>query len=202
MTTKVFNGANVFMSRNLVPPEQFDALHDALKLNGAQVLLCCDPSRNAPTDYHVISSPQHEKFGDLQAKGCNLIAKARGFPSGSSSSHWACLVQVLSAYFPVPKNRGHYPSRGLLVALQWMGSKFWHLVLRWMKRLGTGPEWDHRTGTNRYRTGTGRFDRVVDRYRDEPDRNYRDRGSVPSRPTIYRDRTGTDRNGPERNGTG
>ncbi|KAH0768034.1 hypothetical protein KY285_003905 [Solanum tuberosum] len=73
MTTKVFNGTNVFMSRNLVPPEQFDALHDALKLNGAQVFLCCDPSRNAPTDYHVISSPQHEKFGDLQAKGCNLI---------------------------------------------------------------------------------------------------------------------------------
>ncbi|KAH0728244.1 hypothetical protein KY284_004109 [Solanum tuberosum] len=73
MTTKVFNGANVFMSRNLVPPEQFDALHDALKLNGAQVFLCCDPSRNALTDYHVISSPQHEKFGDLQAKGCNLI---------------------------------------------------------------------------------------------------------------------------------
>ncbi|WMV30883.1 hypothetical protein MTR67_024268 [Solanum verrucosum] len=60
----------------------------------------------------------------------------------------------------------------------------------------------HRTGTNRYRTGTGRFDRVVDRYRDEPDRNYRDGGSVPSRPTIYRDGTGTDRNGPERNGMG
>uniref|UniRef100_M1BV66 Uncharacterized protein n=1 Tax=Solanum tuberosum TaxID=4113 RepID=M1BV66_SOLTU len=56
-------------------------------------------------------------------------------------------------------------------------------------------EWDHRTGTER-------FDRVVDRYRDEPDRNYRDGGSVPSRPTIYRDRTGTDRNGPERNGMG
>uniref|UniRef100_M1C4Y4 SAUR family protein n=1 Tax=Solanum tuberosum TaxID=4113 RepID=M1C4Y4_SOLTU len=69
-------------------------------------------------------------------------------------------------------------------------------------RLGTGSEWDHRTGTNRNRTGTGRFDRVVDRYRDEPDRNYRDGGSVPSRPTIYRDRTGTDRNGPERNGMG
>uniref|UniRef100_M1CHW8 Uncharacterized protein n=1 Tax=Solanum tuberosum TaxID=4113 RepID=M1CHW8_SOLTU len=76
-------------------------------------------------------------------------------------------------------------------------------------RLGTEPEWDHRTGTNRYRTGTnryrsgtGRFDRVVDRYRDEPDRNYRDGGLVPSRPTIYRDRTGTDRNGPERNGMG
>ncbi|KAM3358278.1 DNA topoisomerase 2-binding protein 1 isoform X1 [Capsicum galapagoense] len=73
MTTKVFTGANVFMSKNLVPPEQFDALHDALKLNGAQVFLCCDPSRNALNDYHVISSPQHEKFGDLQAKGCNLI---------------------------------------------------------------------------------------------------------------------------------
>uniref|UniRef100_M1DL16 Uncharacterized protein n=1 Tax=Solanum tuberosum TaxID=4113 RepID=M1DL16_SOLTU len=68
--------------------------------------------------------------------------------------------------------------------------------------LGTGPEWDHRTGTNRNRTGTGRFDWVVDRYRDEPDRNYRDGGSVPSRPTVYRDRTGTDRNGPERNGMG
>lgn len=62
MTTKVFNGANVFMSRNLVPPEQFDALHDALKLNGAQVFLCCDPSRNAPTDYHVIASPQHVRI--------------------------------------------------------------------------------------------------------------------------------------------
>ncbi|CAN4080650.1 unnamed protein product [Withania somnifera] len=72
-TTKVFTGAYVFMSRNLVPPEQFDALHDALKLNGAQVFLCCDPSRNAPTDYHVISSTHHDKFGDLQAKGCNLI---------------------------------------------------------------------------------------------------------------------------------
>ncbi|WMV54648.1 hypothetical protein MTR67_048033 [Solanum verrucosum] len=53
-----------------------------------------------------------------------------------------------------------------------------------------------------HRTGMGRFDRVVDRYRDEPDWNYRDGGSVPSRPTIYRDRTGTDRNGPERNGMG
>ncbi|XP_019246538.1 PREDICTED: DNA topoisomerase 2-binding protein 1 [Nicotiana attenuata] len=73
MTTKVFNGASVFMSRNLVPPEEFDALHDALKHNGALVFLCCDPSRNSCTDYHVISSPHHEKFGDLQAKGCNLI---------------------------------------------------------------------------------------------------------------------------------
>ncbi|GFP96294.1 DNA topoisomerase 2-binding protein 1 [Phtheirospermum japonicum] len=73
MATKVFKGANVFMSRNLVPPELFDALHDALKLNGAQVLLCCDPSRNGPNDYHVIASPEHEKFDDLRSKGCNLI---------------------------------------------------------------------------------------------------------------------------------
>ncbi|KAK6143199.1 hypothetical protein DH2020_023547 [Rehmannia glutinosa] len=59
--------------RNLVPPELFDALHDALKLNGAQVFLCCDPSRNGPNDYHVIASPEHEKFDDLRSKGCNLI---------------------------------------------------------------------------------------------------------------------------------
>ncbi|XP_022896632.1 DNA topoisomerase 2-binding protein 1 isoform X2 [Olea europaea var. sylvestris] len=70
---KVFKGANVFMSRNLVPPELFDALHDALKLNGAQVFLCCDPSRNAPNDYHVIASGDHEKFVDLRSKGCNLL---------------------------------------------------------------------------------------------------------------------------------
>ncbi|KAG5616177.1 hypothetical protein H5410_016001 [Solanum commersonii] len=62
-------------------------------------------------------------------------------------------------------------------------------------RLGTRPEWDHRTGT-------GLFDRVVDQYRDKPDRNYRNGGSVPSRPTKYRDRTGMDRNGPEWNGMG
>ncbi|KAL7126194.1 hypothetical protein ABFS83_14G169100 [Erythranthe nasuta] len=73
MATKVFKGANVFMSRNLVPPELFDALHDALKLNGAQVFLCCNPDRNGPNDYHVIASPENEKFEDLRSKGCNLI---------------------------------------------------------------------------------------------------------------------------------
>lgn len=55
LRTNAFKGANVFMSRNLVPPEVFDALHDALKNNGAHVELCCDPSRNGPDDYHVIS---------------------------------------------------------------------------------------------------------------------------------------------------
>ncbi|PKA66789.1 BRCT domain-containing protein [Apostasia shenzhenica] len=68
-----FCGTNVFLSRNLVPPEVFDAIHDALRLNGAQVFLCCDPSRNSPNDYHVISSPDHEKFEDLKSKGCNLV---------------------------------------------------------------------------------------------------------------------------------
>ncbi|XP_030934131.1 DNA topoisomerase 2-binding protein 1-A [Quercus lobata] len=73
MKTKTFKGANVLMSRNLVPPEIFDTLHDALKHNGADVFLCCDPSRSAPNDYHIISSPDHEKFLDLRAKGCNLL---------------------------------------------------------------------------------------------------------------------------------
>lgn len=59
MMRKTFAGANVFMSRNLVPPELFDTLHDALKLNGANIFLCSDPSRNAPNDYHIISSNDH-----------------------------------------------------------------------------------------------------------------------------------------------
>ncbi|KAG5569624.1 hypothetical protein H5410_059390 [Solanum commersonii] len=45
--------------------------------------------------------------------------------------------------------------------------------------LGAGPEWNHRTGTG-----------WVDRYR-----NYRYEYTIPSRPTIYRDGIGTDRNG-------
>lgn len=73
MMTKTFKGANVFMSRNLVPPEIFDSLHDALKLNGADIFLCCDPSRNGPNDYHVILSHDHEKIKDLRKKGCNLL---------------------------------------------------------------------------------------------------------------------------------
>ncbi|KAI4388098.1 hypothetical protein MLD38_000460 [Melastoma candidum] len=68
-----FQGTSVFLSRNLVPPDVFDALHDALRLNGASVFLCCDPSRNSPRDFHVISSLSHEKFEDLRARGCNLL---------------------------------------------------------------------------------------------------------------------------------
>ncbi|PRQ26631.1 putative BRCT domain-containing protein [Rosa chinensis] len=73
LQTPPFKGANVFMSRKLVPPEIFDALHDALKLNGANVVLCSDPSRTGPDDYHVIASSDHEKFEDLRAKGCQLL---------------------------------------------------------------------------------------------------------------------------------
>lgn len=73
LKAKPFQGANVFMSRNLVQPELFDALQDALKDNGAQLHLCCDPSRNGPNDYHVISSRKHEKFDDLKSKGCQLL---------------------------------------------------------------------------------------------------------------------------------
>ncbi|KAC9819675.1 hypothetical protein E3N88_45223 [Mikania micrantha] len=73
MRKTTFKGANVFMSRNLVPPEIFDSLHDVLKDNGADIFLCCDPSQNGPNDYHIIFSRDHEKFDDLRQKGCNLL---------------------------------------------------------------------------------------------------------------------------------
>ncbi|XP_019456415.1 PREDICTED: DNA topoisomerase 2-binding protein 1-A isoform X2 [Lupinus angustifolius] len=73
LKTKAFIGSNVFMSRNLVPPEIFATLHDALNDNGAQIHLCCDPSRNGTNDYHIISSNKHDKFEDLKAKGCKLL---------------------------------------------------------------------------------------------------------------------------------
>ncbi|MED6208905.1 hypothetical protein PIB30_049542 [Stylosanthes scabra] len=91
LKAKVFNGANVFMSRNLVPPEVFDALHDVLKGNGAQVNLCCDPSRNGPNDYHVISCSKHEKFEDLKAKGCKLLGPR-------------CVLSCAKELKPLPKH--------------------------------------------------------------------------------------------------
>ncbi|WMV11761.1 hypothetical protein MTR67_005146 [Solanum verrucosum] len=70
-----------------------------------------------------------------------------------------------------------------------------------MLRLGTGLDRNQRTGMNRYRTGKGRVDRFVDRYRDELDVNYRDiLGSVPS--YYNRDGIGPDRNRSEWNGMG
>ncbi|XP_037421757.1 DNA topoisomerase 2-binding protein 1-A-like [Triticum dicoccoides] len=71
--TATFAGASVFLSRKLVAPEVFDAVHDALRLNGADVLLCADPTRTGPLDYHVISSSSHERFANLKDKGCNLL---------------------------------------------------------------------------------------------------------------------------------
>uniref|UniRef100_A0A0E0BG95 BRCT domain-containing protein n=1 Tax=Oryza glumipatula TaxID=40148 RepID=A0A0E0BG95_9ORYZ len=68
-----FAGASVFLSRSLVAPEVYDAVHDALRLNGAEVFLCADPARTGPLDFHVISSSSHERFADLRAKGCNLL---------------------------------------------------------------------------------------------------------------------------------
>ncbi|CAI9266652.1 unnamed protein product [Lactuca saligna] len=80
MRKTTFKGANVFISRNLVPPEIFDSLHDVLKDNGAEIFLCCDPSRNGPDDYHVIASRDHEKFNDLRQKGCNLLGMTVSLP--------------------------------------------------------------------------------------------------------------------------
>ncbi|XP_044512133.1 uncharacterized protein LOC123230084 isoform X2 [Mangifera indica] len=71
---KPFKGASVIviMTRYMVAPEIFDALLDAVKLNGAEVFLCCDLSLTGPNHFHVISSSDHEKFEDLRSKGCNL----------------------------------------------------------------------------------------------------------------------------------
>lgn len=90
LNTRPFKGANVFISRNLVPPEVFDALLDGLKLNGADVFLCCDPSRHGPNDFHIISSPDHEKFEDLKAKGCNLLGPH-------------CVLSCAKEHRPLPK---------------------------------------------------------------------------------------------------
>lgn len=51
------------------------------------------------------------------------------------------------------------------------------------EQIGTGMEWDKLT--------------FVDRYRNEPDRNYRDEYLILSRSTIYRDGTKMNRNVPE-----
>ncbi|KAI8002190.1 DNA topoisomerase 2-binding protein 1-A [Camellia lanceoleosa] len=90
MMSKTFEGANVFMSRNLVPPEIFDSLHDSLKHNGAKLFLCSDPSRNGPDDFHVISSTDHEKFELLQKKGCNLLGPQ-------------CVLSCAKEHRPLPK---------------------------------------------------------------------------------------------------
>ncbi|KAG6735933.1 hypothetical protein POTOM_061382 [Populus tomentosa] len=117
LNTRPFKGANVFISRNLVPPEVFDALLDGLKLNGADVFLCCDPSRHGPNDFHIISlSPDHEKFEDLKAKGCNLLGPH-------------CVLSCAKEHRPLPK-------QGFTCCLAMDGvSKYSRLALTWMKRV-------------------------------------------------------------------
>jgi hypothetical protein len=80
MKAKAFKGAKVFMSRKLVPPEVFDKLHDALKQNGAEVFLCCDPSRSGPDDYHIISSPDHVFFIGIFFKKMFLLEVLSSIP--------------------------------------------------------------------------------------------------------------------------
>ncbi|KAH1204406.1 DNA topoisomerase 2-binding protein 1-A [Glycine max] len=116
LKTKPFQGANVFMSRNLVPPEVFDKLHDAVKDNGAQIHLCCDPSRNGPNDYHIISSSKHEKFDDLKSKGCKLLGPicvlscAKGGRPLPKQGFTCCLamdgVKVLASGFDTDEKMG------------------------------------------------------------------------------------------------
>ncbi|KAG5245964.1 BRCT domain-containing family protein [Salix suchowensis] len=91
LSTKSFKGVNVFMSRNLVPPEVFDALLDALKLNGADVFLCCDPSRHGHNDFHIISSPDHvgDKYKVARRWGHIHIVTRKWFDQSVASK--ACL---------------------------------------------------------------------------------------------------------------
>ncbi|KAK4751984.1 hypothetical protein SAY87_020782 [Trapa incisa] len=117
MTAKPFDGASVFLSRRIVPPEIFDSFYDALKQNGSQVFFCCDPSRNGPQDYHVIYSPDHEKFEDLRAKGCKLvgppcvISRAKERKSLPEQLYACCLamdgVKVLASGFEMNEKWMH-----------------------------------------------------------------------------------------------
>ncbi|GLJ23880.1 hypothetical protein SUGI_0453740 [Cryptomeria japonica] len=104
-----FKGVTVYLSRSLVAPESFDALHDALRYNGADICFCSDPSANSPNQYHIISSSDHEKHANLSAKGCNLVGpecvlrcakEHRSFPK---QGYTCCLamdgVKVLASGF-------------------------------------------------------------------------------------------------------
>ncbi|KAI8562506.1 hypothetical protein RHMOL_Rhmol03G0041400 [Rhododendron molle] len=47
-------------------PSSFDSLHDALKVNGADISLCCDSSKNDPNDFHLISFNLHMRRSELR----------------------------------------------------------------------------------------------------------------------------------------
>lgn len=50
--------------------------------------------------------------------------------------HIVIYLQVLSVWFPAQKKEDLFLIKGILVALQWMVSKYLHLDLKWMKRFG------------------------------------------------------------------
>ncbi|KAI3807521.1 hypothetical protein L1987_23451 [Smallanthus sonchifolius] len=128
MRKTTFKGANVFMSRNLVPPEIYDSLHDVLKDNGADIFLCCDPSRNGPNDYHIISSRDHEKFDDLRQKGCNLLDASFSLDL-DIKIHWSKEVErkILDAgpqcVFSCAKEHRVLPTQGFTCCLAMDGVK-------------------------------------------------------------------------------
>lgn len=98
-TSKLFDGFNVFISRHLFPPHEFDTVLKAVEENGGQVHIGFDLSRNGENDYHIISCRKHVrdfllyittiiksiplsdillfdfqyKFQDLKSKGCKMI---------------------------------------------------------------------------------------------------------------------------------
>ncbi|KAE8637416.1 hypothetical protein CSA_021602 [Cucumis sativus] len=98
----------------------FDPFHDALKQNGAEVFLCCDPSQNAPNDYHVISSADHAKFEDLRAKGCNLL-EHRPLPQ---QGYTCCLamdgVKILASGFQEDEKWALNISKKPIVSFSWL----------------------------------------------------------------------------------
>jgi len=60
--SKLFEGFNVFISRHLFPPREFDAVHKVVEENGGQVHIGFDLSRNGENDYHIISCRKHVRY--------------------------------------------------------------------------------------------------------------------------------------------
>ncbi|XP_024530554.1 DNA topoisomerase 2-binding protein 1 isoform X1 [Selaginella moellendorffii] len=69
----LFAGAKLYLSRNLLPPDVIDSLHDILRQRGAQVNICCDPSAHSSLDFHVLFAPDSDKARSLQDKGCQIL---------------------------------------------------------------------------------------------------------------------------------
>lgn len=89
-TSKLFDGFNVFISRHLFPPHEFDTVLKAVEENGGQVHIGFDLSRNGENDYHIISCRKHYKFQDLKSKGCKMIG-------------YRCVLQCAKEGRPLPR---------------------------------------------------------------------------------------------------